>query len=761
MAKIPSLSPQARKALNDPALSRTRQRRKLLDKFADWGIGLGGVSIILAVCLIFFYLLYEVLPLFKSAEMSLQHKWTYHDDQANELLDQYLDEQKALSLNVYKTGQLKFISTLNGKLIKEFSLPLTPSQTITSFKSSSSDFQLMGFGLSDGQVLYAKHIYDIGYEDGDKTVIPSIAFPFGDEPFEVSEEGLAVTKIALSQDDDSFTLVYLLEDSSVGVKKFELEENFYDDSLMLEEDSNEIITTVEGEVTDLLVDQDQRWIYLFKSSGLLTSYDLTKDDIAESLTETKLLESGTLSTVEFLLGGISLLVGDSNGKIAQWFPVRDENNNYKLHKIREFEVSDQPIQHIFPEQRRKGFVAVTHENGGSKIGFYNSTAQTNVLNVDLEFVPTRLSLSPRADGLYIIGADTAFLYDIENKHPEVSFSVLWQKIWYENYAEPEYVWQSSAATNDFEPKFSLMPLAFGTLKASFYAMLLAMPLAICGAIFTAYFMAPALRTKVKPAIELMEALPTVILGFLAGLWLAPLVESKMPGIFTILLVLPFIIVGVGFIWSLLPNTISRTVPDGWEPVVLIPVIVIFGYFSMSLSDPLEAYFFNGDMRLWLTNEMGIPYDQRNALIVGIAMGFAVIPTIFSITEDAIFSVPKSLTFGSLALGASPWQTLVRVVLPTASPGIFSAVMIGFGRAVGETMIILMATGNTPIMEMNIFEGFRTLSANIAVEMPEAEVDSSHFRILFLAGLVLFVFTFFFNTTAEVVRQRLREKYGSL
>jgi phosphate transport system permease protein len=166
------------------------------------------------------------------------------------------------------------------------------------------------------------------------------------------------------------------------------------------------------------------------------------------------------------------------------------------------------------------------------------------------------------------------------------------------------------------------------------------------------------------------------------------------------------------------------------------------------------------MRGWLEGN-GIDFDQRNALIVGIAMGFAVIPIVFSIAEDAIFAVPKALSFGSLALGATPWQTLVRVVLPTASPGIFSGLMIGLGRAVGETMIVLMAAGNTPIMDLNIFEGLRTLSANVAVEMPEAEVDSTHFRILFLSGLVLFVVTFILNTTAEMVRQRLRAKYSTL
>jgi phosphate transport system permease protein len=164
---------------------------------------------------------------------------------------------------------------------------------------------------------------------------------------------------------------------------------------------------------------------------------------------------------------------------------------------------------------------------------------------------------------------------------------------------------------------------------------------------------------------------------------------------------------------------------------------------------------------WLLRATGLPYDQRNAVVVGLAMGFAVIPVIFAIAEDAFSNVPKNLIAGSLALGATRWQTMVRVVLPTASPGIFSAVMIGFGRAVGETMIVLMATGNTPILQGNPFNGFRTLSANIAVEIPEAPVDSTLYRVLFLAALLLFLLTFTLNTGAELVRQRLRKKYAQL
>jgi phosphate transport system permease protein len=151
------------------------------------------------------------------------------------------------------------------------------------------------------------------------------------------------------------------------------------------------------------------------------------------------------------------------------------------------------------------------------------------------------------------------------------------------------------------------------------------------------------------------------------------------------------------------------------------------------------------------------YVQRNAMVVGFAMGFAVIPIIYTISEDALSTVPRHLRSASLGAGATPWQTAVRVVMPTAMSGLFSALMIGLGRAVGETMIVLMAAGNTPIEEWNAFNGFRTLSANIATELPEAVRGSTHFRTLFFAALTLLVLTFIVNTVAELVRLRFRRR----
>jgi len=151
------------------------------------------------------------------------------------------------------------------------------------------------------------------------------------------------------------------------------------------------------------------------------------------------------------------------------------------------------------------------------------------------------------------------------------------------------------------------------------------------------------------------------------------------------------------------------------------------------------------------------YVQRNSLVGWFVMGFAIIPLIYTLADDALSAVPDHLRSASLGAGATTWQTTMRIVIPTAMSGLFSAVMIGLGRAVGETMIVLMASGGTPVLNMNIFEGFRTLSQNIAVELPEAARGSTHYRTLFLAALVLFLMTFLVNTIAEVVRLRYRKR----
>jgi phosphate transport system permease protein len=563
-------------------------------------------------------------------------------------------------------------------------------------------------------------VYDLAYSDGDREVVIAAVGAGGRVKFTIATKA----------------------------------ENFLTGEVTLEPDTRQ--TEVSFNPTAITVSGNHRWLYLGDNTGRVHSFSLPALELRGDVHAGE----GSITAMTMLLGGISILAGDSAGGVAQLFPVRDEDNRFDLQLIRRFEASGSPVQQIVTEQRRKGFLTLDE---AQTVTVYHSTAGEQILQRELAgFQPRTMALAPRANGLLIEGADgSARFMELENEHPEVSLSSIWGKVWYENYEEPEFVWQSSASTNEFEPKFSLTPLVFGTIKAAFYAMLFAIPLAMMGAAYTAYFMSPRLRKWVKPGIEIMAALPTVILGFLAGLWFAPWVEENLMDLLLMLLIIPPGLTAVAWFWHRLHLGDRLHVAEGWEPVLLAPAIIGLGVIAALLADPAQGVLFGGDLRDWLSNEAGISYDQRNALVVGCAMGFAVIPTIFSIAEDAVFGVPKSLSNGSLALGATPWQTLVFVVLPTASPGIFSGLRIGLGRAVGETMIVLMATGNTPVMDWNLFEGMRTLAANIAVEMPESEVNSSHYRILFLAALVLFLFTFVVNTGAELIRQRLREKYSSL
>ena len=373
-----------------------------------------------------------------------------------------------------------------------------------------------------------------------------------------------------------------------------------------------------------------------------------------------------------------------------------------------------------------------------------------------------VAIAPKADGIVTLddGGRVA-QWQLDNPHPEITWRTLFGKVWYEGYSRPEYVWQSTGGTDDFEAKFSLTPLIYGTLKGTFYALLIAVPLALLAAVYVSEFMHPSLKAYVKPIVEIMAALPSVVLGFLAGLWLAPLVERIVPGLFLIPLVLPVVIVAALLAWQLMPIGVRGRIEAGTEVFLLIPVVVAGVWLALVLGGLVEALLLGGNYRGWLLSALGLTYDQRNSLVVGIAMGFAVIPIIFTIAEDSLANVPGHLRAGSLALGANRWQTALRIVLPTASPGIFSAIMIGFGRAVGETMIVLMATGNTPVMDWSIFNGFRAMSANIAVELPEAPEQGTLFRVLFLAAFLLFCLTFVLNTVAELVRLKLRRKYRYL
>lgn len=300
----------------------------------------------------------------------------------------------------------------------------------------------------------------------------------------------------------------------------------------------------------------------------------------------------------------------------------------------------------------------------------------------------------------------------------------------------------------------LSVLAWGTLKAALFTLLFAIPVALCAAVYTALYLPARWRYRIKPALEMMEAVPGVVVGFIAGVILAPWVEQHLASALALLVWPPASALLAGLLWqALAPRRLPFTQAWLW----LIPWLLAMGWLALWAAPLIEHYLLGADLRYVLETRLGVDYATRNAMIVGIAMGFAVVPGIYALADDALSDVPASLMEGAQALGADRWQTLWRVALPAAGPGIFSAVLIGAGRAVGETMIVLMASSNAALISTSPFEGMRTIAAAVAIELPEATPMSSTYHLLIFAALVLFLFTFLVNTLAEVVRLRLRSR----
>jgi ABC-type phosphate transport system permease subunit len=417
----------------------------------------------------------------------------------------------------------------------------------------------------------------------------------------------------------------------------------------------------------------------------------------------------------------------------------------------------EPPTVIAPGHRDRSF-AVGGAQG--RVAVYHATSGRRMVNERWgEEAIASLALGPRGDALLAASAKRFRFANLRNPYPAVSFQTLFLPVWYEGYAAPAHVWQTSGGSDAFEPKYSLWPLFFGTLKATVYAMLVSVPLALLAAIYVSQLAPRRLQTIIKPSLELMAAVPTVIVGFLGGLWLAPRLEAALLETAMAAASLPLAVIAALFLWRCLPEAARKNIPPGGELLLLAFAVLVVTGLAVLAAGPIETKFFGGDLIRYLYTEHGIRYDQRNAFVVGIALGFAVIPVIFTIAEDACSSVPRSLVRAARALGATRWQAAIQMVVPAAMPGLLAAIILGFGRAVGETMIVLMVSGNTPILDVSPFNGMRTMSAAIAVEIPEAAVGGTHFRVLFLTGLLLFAVSFIVTTAADSISRRLRRRYA--
>ncbi|MGE4800510.1 ABC transporter permease subunit [Yersinia hibernica] len=708
------------------------KRRAVIERLVHMLVTGSGLLVLLTLMLIFVYLLYAVLPLFKPASMSLHSQFALNRSAPTLALG--TDAQGGVGYRIDNKGQGFFIRLKAqgefpaGSLISEQQLSPAPVSI-----SRAPGKSLYSIGLSDGRVILLQPDFS--------TTPPRWQFPLGEQPRSLDLQGQNLSHLVVAEPQPQhFALAATTNDGRLIAATLTAGGQQLTELADAPKAINQLLLAPDGRLLYLLSGQ-QLYIYQFGAELTLREIVPLLDDQHPS--------QGPLQ-LSLLAGGKSLLVQAPDGVVTQWFDVpKAPDNQYHLTQIRRFTPVGKGL--LTTENARRVFASLSPQG---ELSLFSSTQSAPLLQYKLAEGMTHAAFSPWGERLLVENAAGWSVYQLDNRYPDISWRSLWQRMWYEDYPEPAYVWQSSSAQESYQAKFSLIPIIFGTLKAAAYAMLFAVPLALAGAIYTAYFMSAGLRRIVKPTIEMMGAFPTVVIGLIAGIWLAPVIEHYLTGILLLPPLLALTILGCGWGSARVSEKMQRQLPAGWDVIILLPVILLTGLLALWLGPKLAIWTLGIPLHEWL----GDNYSQRNALVVGVAMGFALIPVIFSLAEDALFSVPPSLSQGSLALGATPWQTLTRVVLPSAYAGIFSALMIGFGRAVGETMIVLMATGNTPIIDGSIFQGLRAMAANIAIEMPEAVMGSGHYRVLFLTALVLFCFTFLVNTLAESIRLRLRERY---
>jgi phosphate transport system permease protein len=721
--------------MNEELLLKRKRRN---DRLASVFISLVGIGTIISVLLILLVITMEIVPLFFSSDAESVVRY-----QKNKPLVLGMDPWQEKGYHIDASGTLNEFDLKDGA--KKSELSLVSDGQITALESGldgSTTFVIDGKKVQREKIVF-KPFYPM---EGGREIRMKRTEP-------VTPEALAKdVRMALSREneDGRVTFVRLDVDGDVHVTVLEKTENFMGE---IEIEENNTVLKINSPVLRISANPSGSRVYTLHQNGHLAYWNtrFTKpkpeSSIAVDMERRKIVD--LVNTV----GGEGVVVAFDNGDLEVFSLLTQKTGKRSPIKIHEVNL-EMEVERVLTSPRNRTIFAISPQG---KVKAWYSTSERILGEFDLGGEGAILGISPRGTGLLGFANGQVSVWDWKSPHPEAGVKALFGKVWYSGYSEPDFVWQSSSGSDDFESKMSLVPLIFGSFKGAIYAMLFSIPFAVFAALYTSVFATPKVKSIIKPTVEMMAAIPSVVIGFLAALWLAPLLDEN-------LLTAAFAVPVAGGMLTLLPFIFGNV--KGKDLMVLKPGLILFVaclmiLCSLFIADHIgvfvESTWFEGNFRGWLNRE--INYDIRNSVIIGIALGFTVIPIIYTISEDALSSVPKGLTSASLALGATPWQTAWRVVLPAASPGIFAAVTLGLGRAVGETMIVLMATGNTAIMDMNIFEGFRALSANIAVEIPEAPQGGTLYRVLFLSAGVLLVFTSVLNTATEVIRQRLAKTYS--
>jgi phosphate transport system permease protein len=749
------------RAVLDESRFTTSRSTLFLDRFMTWFIRVGGALVIMAVSTIFLFIGWRILPLFRGATVAELRTIAVPAGDWCELVS---DEGGERPLLVDRAGHVVEVDAVGDGAPVAVAVDLGAAKRITAARWDAAHGQLT-LGLDDGRFLVRAVHWPAGAA---VELEPLYDYRLGAEAAGLSDVAFrdaGAAKLAagiVDQGDGRRTVRALtLVQKMVMGRRGKLATGIEAD----------LGPQIEGTPSRVLVDDAAESVVVATVEGDVFYFHLDDDAfvLRQRFRPFVAGPAGIIASIDYLNGGVSLVVTGLAGENSVWSLYEQGEARRRLFgEINRLDPLPAGATAFDASIRTKAFVVAA----GSSVSLRYATTGAVRWAGALDGRMVQAAIDGKNDRMLLLDdASRLHVLSLSDKHPEAGFRAFFGKVWYEGAPGPAYTWQSSGGSDQNEPKLSLVPLLVGTLKGAFFALLFAIPIALLAAIYTSEFMNPRLKAYVKPMMELMASLPSVVLGFIAALWLAPVLAARVPTLAVAVVLVPLAAMGFGWGWTRLPVRLRSLLKPGWEFIVFMPILLIAVIAAALLGPLLEMLVCRvtdpatgatiADFRLWWPHVTGSSFEMRNSLVVGLAMGFAVIPIIYTISDDALSAVPATLRSASLALGASRWQTAIRVVVPTAAAGIFSAVMIGFGRAVGETMIVVMATGNTPIMDLNLFTGMRTLAANIAVELSEAPEGGTLYRTLYLCAMVLFVMTFTVNTVAEIIRQRLREKYKTV
>lgn len=756
--------PDAKKP--DPKRFEVSRNTLLFDRFMGWFIRFGGIAVIIAVIGIFFFIAKVAVPLFRSA--NVEQSGSVEAGVVPPVIG--VDERGEMPFLYEGGSKLTFLNFVD-QSTKELTVPGLKDAVITAYAFDTVR-QRLTYGLEDGRVGSFLINYERKFnEDATGSWLEPAVI---EEPVFTVEHGEGpVTAVsygdASDPDDPSGARLIVVkrgegQKASVSVIKLMMKKGLIGTAKLRMVGQTDLSSKLSGEAAMVRASSNGTMILVVSKNGDIDYF--ARDVLEVNKVQTfHPFEGEVPQQVDLLYGGVSIILTSRDGQQQQWSLFRESAESVRTFgMVKEFPPLPKGAVVFSNSLRNRSFIA----GAGNYLSLRYSTSGDVRWEQQVDYKPVAGIIDGKSKHLIVAGDDGVIhRYQVNDPHPEASPKAFFGKVWYEGGMGAKYQWQSTGGSSDFEPKFSLMPLIFGSLKGTFYALLFSIPVALLAAVFSAAFLPLSVKRVIKPMMEIMASLPSVVLGFLAAFWLAPVLQYRVPSVMLMILMVPLSVLMIGYCWGRLPVVLRNRLDGGQEWMLVLPVMFMFGWLGWILGPVVEGWFFVytdpssgkqiADFTMWWPQATGMAFEQRNSLVVGFMMGFAVIPVIFTIAEDALSNVPKSLTAASAALGANRWQVVWTIMLPVASSGIFSALMIGFGRAVGETMILVMAAGGTPVMEGNIFNGMRTLAANIAIELPEAAVGSTHYRTLFLSAVVLFILTSVMNTLAEVLRQRLRER----